>query len=340
MINHFGLDIGSETIKMIQVLQGEQGKLRLLSAGLARNPLLGFFSEQERDLIPLVETIKKLKEETKIQSSFVVASLPDRTSYTQIFEMPKMSESEFKQAIPWEAESLIPRPLNEVILDWQILEDEKSEKAGKVKVLLIAAPKSLIDNYMKVLKMAGLQVLALETELLADFRALAPIIDKRSLVVFNFGIKSSDISVIKKGNLFMTRSLSSSGEALTRAVSVGLNLDVAVAEEYKKAYGLKDDLEGKISSTLQPILGILSNEINKAIHFYEEREGEQLRLIVLTGGSSLLPGLAEFLTKNLGVEAQIANPFSNIEVDPTSLESLAKNGSLYTVSLGLAMRNF
>lgn len=340
MINHFGLDIGTETIKIIQVFQSDQGKLRLLSAGLAKNPLLGFFSEDEKDLIPLVDTIKKLKEETKIQSPFVVASLPDRTSYTQIFEMPKMSENELKKAIPWEAESLIPRPLSEVVLDWQILEDEKSDKAGKVKILLVAAPKSLIDNYMKVLKMAGLQVLALETELLADFRALAPIIDKRSLVVFNFGIKSSDISVIKKGNLFMTRSLSSSGESLTRAVSVGLNLDAAVAEEYKKTYGLKDSLEGKISSTLEPILGILSNEINKAIHFYEEKEGEQLGLIVLTGGSSLLPGLAEFLTKALGIEVQIANPFSYLEVDPSSLAVLMKNGSLYTVSLGLAMRNF
>ena len=138
----------------------------------------------------------------------------------------------------------------------------------------------------------------------------------------------------------MTRSLSSSGEALTRAVSIGLNLDVNVAEEYKKTYGLKEDLEGKISSTLQPILGILSNEINKAIHFYEEKEGEQLKLIVLTGGSSLLPGLAEFLTKNLGVEVQTANPFSYLEVDPAYLEALAKNGSLYTVSLGLAMREF
>lgn len=337
MINHFGLDIGSDTIKIVHVSKDGE-KFKLLKAGSIKNPLVGFVSDVEEDVAPLVEAIKKLKTDAGISTRAVVISLPERAVFTQIIDVPKMTEVELAQAIPWEAESLIPKPLSEVNLDWEIIEDEKSEKEGKVKILLVAAPINLVNSYLKIVKSSGLDPLVMETELLSNVRALKPLISQGSAILFNFGLRSADISIIKKGNLFLTRSLSTSGESATRAISVGLSLEIPVAEEYKKTYGLKGELEGKIKGTIEPVLNIIATEIKKAIRFYEEKEKEQLKLMVLTGGSALLPGLSEFFTSALGIEVQIADPLSYLNVDANALLALKKESALYTTAIGLAIK--
>lgn len=337
MNNFFGLDIGSETIKILQV-SGDKSKLHLESAGIAKNPVLGYISESDKEMLPLVETIVKLKKEAKISTDFVNVSLQERSVFTQTIEVPQMPEADLEQAIKWEAESVIPKPIAEVSFDWKVIPDEKTAKQGKMKILIVAAPLVLINGYMKVLKMAGLKPLSMESESLAILRALNQNLAGKNALVFNWGLKSAEIIIAQNSVFYLNRSLAATGESLSRAVSVGLGLDMVSAEEYKKTYGLRSDLEGKVGKSLEPQLENLTNEIKKAINFFEEKEQEKIKMMVLSGGSSLLYGAVEYFTKCLGLEVQASNPFISIEAPPQYAEFLKKNLPFFTVAAGLVMK--
>lgn len=338
MAKHFGLDIGSDSIKIVQ-LEGKEGAFRVVTAGMIKTPSPGLVSEAEKDFMAVAEAIKRLKNEIKVTSNSVVVALPERSVFNQIIEVPKMNNDELAQAIPWEAENLIPQPIAEVNLDWQIIDDEESRRRNKMRVLIVAAPKTLIDKYLRVLKMADLEPVALETELLASLRCLRPVSIQGNLLLVNIGAKSLDVAIIGKGNMYLTRRFPTAGEAITRALGASLNLDLTTAEEYKKAYGLTNQLEGKIANSIVPIIEVVSNEIKKALHFYQEKQKEPLRLMVLSGGSSLLPGLTEYFTKGLGLEVQVADPFSLVKTDNTSMQALRKISPMFTVAIGLAMKD-
>jgi type IV pilus assembly protein PilM len=102
--------------------------------------------------------------------------------------------------------------------------------------------------------------------------------------------------------------------SLTRAISLGLGLDMASAEEYKKAYGINEsELEGKIRGVALPVFNSVVDELRKAMTlFTEDTGGKTPELLVLSGGGANLPGMAEELTRTLGVEVQVAQPLVNV----------------------------
>ncbi len=337
MINHFGLDIGSEHLKIVQVAQEKNG-FRLVTAGMIKGPSPGMSSDADKDLLAVAEAIKKLKNEIRVTTNEVVLSLPERNVFTSIIEVPSMTEEELRQAIPWEAENLIPQPMAEVNLDWEVIPDGAAEKGNRLKVLLAAAPTVLINKYLKVLKLAELEPKGLETELLAVVRCLKPLFGQGSLILVNLGAKSSDIAVIHRGNLYLTRQLPTAGEAVTRALTTTLNMDFATAEEYKKTYGLTGQFENKLAAAIEPILGVVVNEAKKAAQFYLEKEQTPLKVMILVGGTAMLPGITEYFTRSLDFEVQVADPFSFIRLDEKSKEFLKKYSPVFTVALGLAMK--
>lgn len=337
MITHFGLDIGTDSLKLLQVAHDKK-TFRLVGVAIGKTPGLGLASESDKDLAAISEAIKSLRAEAKITTSEVVASVPDRLVFTQVIEVPKMKEDELAQAIPWEAENLIPHPLSEVNLDWKIIETKESSASNKMKVLLVAAPTAIVNRILKILRWANLEPLAVETESLAISRCFELAFGRTSFMIGNLGTKSIDLYVIHEGNLFLTRSLPAAGEAITRSVSSSLNLDLAVAEEYKKNYGLSQEFEGKVAAATESVLATAADEFKKAIRFYEEKQQSTIKLLVLTGGTSVLPGLPEYFTKALGIEIQIADPLALVSMDNTRRQSLKNWSPVFSVALGLAMR--
>jgi type IV pilus assembly protein PilM len=112
------------------------------------------------------------------------------------------------------------------------------------------------------------------------------------------------------------------------------------AEEYKKTYGMEEDkLEGKLAKIMEPYFQNIVTEIEKNVTFFKEQyPQEELSVIILSGGSSRIPGLVLSLTKHLGVDSQINNPFMNIQVDPKVLPIITPDAVLYTTAVGLALK--
>lgn len=333
----FGLDIGTNTIKIAQVEKETDKKFKLISAGLIPTPQPGFQSQQDSDLIPLAQAIKKLHADAKITSKDVVFSLSESQVFSRIIEMPPMSEGELIQAVPWEAEQFVPMPMSDITLDWQIVSRAEKSKVGeKMKILIVAAPTALIKRYTTVLELAGLNVSAIETEMIAAVRALVSSSMPPTIVV-NYGAKSCDIAMVIGGQIYFTRSVSTAGEALTRAISSSLALEPSQAEEYKKTYGLEEaQLEGKIKKTIAPVLDIVSGEIKKAILSWKEKDSTPFSGLILCGGTAGLPQISSYLAAQLGIEVQTADPFALLKVDPNFIVKLRPNAPLFAVAIGLA----
>lgn len=332
----FGLDIGSETIKIAKLEKG-RSSFNLTAIGMIKNPITDILSASEQDLITLAEAVKKIKSEVKITDRNVIASLPERFVFSQIIEVANMKDNELDQALIYESENLIPKPLSEVNLDWQVIPSPETEKIGKKKIYLVAAPKDIVSKYLKIFALVNLSPIALETETISIVRCINVGFKNTDLILLNFGARSMDIILVKQGTLLVFRSFPTSGETISRLISSSLNIDENVSEEYKKNYGLTDSVEGKIFSIISPVMENTINEIKKVMRYYEEINKNSIKLMIITGGSSMMPGLVEYFAKSLNLEVQIADPlslFSSSQINP----QFKRFSSLFTVSLGLALK--
>lgn len=333
-----GLDIGSKTIKIVELGRDGSGwKLRASGiVGYKGNPPSRMKEGKEAGI--LAQTIKNLHKEAKISSKEVAIALPEAQVYTRIVKFPLLTDSEIASAVRWEAEQYIPIPINDAIVQHQIIERRQDTTPPQAFVLLIAAPKALVGKYAKVVEHAGLKLVAVETELIALVRSLSP--EKQTVLIADFGAGSTDIAISKNGQLNFSRSIPTAGEAFTRAVAQSLGVEQAQAEQYKKTYGLQSgQLEGKVRGALDPVFRMVADEMKKAIHFYNvDGNAESPKSAILSGGTAGMPEAASTLTKMLGIEVVVGNPFSKVSVAPEAAKSLAGFAPLYAIAVGLAMR--
>ncbi len=340
MNNILGVDIGQSSVKIVSINKENKEKLVLDGIGEGK---LGLSESSQNDpgkrWEAIGKVIKKIIADNKMKNKQVVASLPENEVISRLVRLPPLKDSEIMDALRFEAETFVPYPLEEVSLDYEIID---KDEAGRLTVFVIAAKNELINNYIKLFKGLGLEMMALESPAVA-FRRVArnSLSTIERLVIINIGEKFSDIFNVHKGNVYFSRSLPVGGESLTRAVSLGLGLDLASAEEYKKAYGIKEEeLEGKIRVATMPVFNSITDEVRKAIAlFVEDSGGKSVQLLVLSGGGANLPGMAEELTRILGVEVQISQPFVNIDV--TQIQSpfnLNVEGCRFSLAVGLSLR--
>lgn len=333
-----GLDIGSKTIKIVELEKVRDG-FKLRASGI-----IGYKSStpehlaDDKEVAILSDVIRKLHKEAKIVGREVVVSLPETQVYTRMIRFPMLTDSEISSAVKWEAEQYIPFPIEEAVIDYQIIDKNENATPPQVFVLLTAAPKLLVNRYVKLIEMSKLDLVAVETELMAIARSICPI--DQTVMVADFGARSTNIAIVKNTSLMMSRSIPTAGDALTRAVAQGLGIEAQQAEEYKKTYGLSSvNLDGKIKSILYPVLRMVSDEIKKAIHYYQsEGEGEVPKSLILTGGSAGMPEVASIMTELLGIEVLIGNPFTRVQMEPQALSTLSGYAPFYAISVGLAMR--
>lgn len=336
----FGLDIGDSSIKLVH-LQKDGQTSKLIAYGIAPTPGNGMNSEADFDKDAIAEIIKRLVKETRVNTNQVVVSLPESQIFTRVIEMPPMADKELPAAINFESEQYIPRPLNEVSLRWQILTKGDKAKGTKTEVLLVAAPLNVVDKYVQILQKADLKPIAMETDMLAQSRSLVgnnPY--SPTTMIISTGSNSTDLSIIRGGMVSFTRSIASGGNVISRAVASDLGISYEQADQYKKTYGLMEDqLDGKVMAAIKPTFELIINEIKKAISSYQTKNSnDQVKRVVISGGTAKLPGFLIFLANALGIEAQIGDPWFNIKKDPNIEAQLAEDAPLYSVAVGLALK--
>jgi type IV pilus assembly protein PilM len=339
MSNIVGIDVGVGSIKAVSISREEKG-IVLDTIGEAASPRIDWLKGENKNkaVDQVADIIKKLLGDTKNKSRQVVTCLPEDEIVSRLISLPPLKENEIRDALQYEAETFVPFPLDEVSIDYEVVSTDES---GRMSVFAIAARNEVINSYVKLFKMVGLELLALESPAVAMRRAVNFSLPQVNGIIFvDMGERFSDIISIYKTNIYFTRSMSMGGDSLTRAISINLGLDMSSAEEYKKAYGMKEtELEGKIKASMMPVFNSMAEEIRKSIALFQESVGSTPELLVLSGGGANLPGYAEELTRLLGIEVQVIQPFINIDTSrQSSFMNYNSDGCRFTLAVGLGLR--
>lgn len=324
----------------------------------------------------VADLIKQLLRESKAVSRDVTMSIPIFSSFSTVIEIPPIPEKELERAIPFEARQYVPIPLAEVVLDWTIMkakeepkvekpkekkdEEKKAEEAKaeekkaaekkeeeergreitapRLQILLTAVPKEVINKYNRIAKLAGLNLRGLEVETAASVRSILGN-DKSTVLLMDFGARSTNINVIYNGYPVMSHSIDTAGFDLTKILSQGMGVSLRRAEDLKKERGLKADLaEAEMISIMTPLVDKIFTETERIVNIYVRRTGKRLDRVVILGGGALLPGIEEYASLRLGLPAVTGNSFARV-IYPPILEPIIKEiGPMFSVAVGLGMR--
>jgi len=334
-----GLDIGSATIKVAS-LKRDGNVVSIEAIGAAPAPAKGMISDSITDIETIANSIKELFTASNIKSKQVSLCLAESQVYTKIIEMPQLSPQELSAALRFEMEQYIPLPIENVRTDWQILSQDDSAGKKSMNVMIVAAPNTLLEKYQKVMDLAGISAESIETEIVAVHRSLLPLVSSQfSNMILHMGASSTTIAIVKDGVLRMVLSTPAGGIALTRSISIELGIDIAQAENYKKAYGFSQNaFEGKIGKVLLPAMEVIIQDVKKAALAYREKHNnETIKQIILSGASALIPGVDVVLTNALSTQVVLGSSFAAYSI-PNVPAELQVETPAYNTVIGLALR--
>jgi type IV pilus assembly protein PilM len=335
---HIGLDFGNHSVKAVQ-LRNIESKPELVAFGAQPTPIGVINSEEEEHKKQLTQALKLLHGDGNFRTKNVVAALPEFSIFTRFLEFPGIKEDELDESVHWQAKQVIPIPIEEVQMDKIIL--GRDESKNSYRVLLVAAPKKLINLYIDIINKAGLNPVAIETEAIASGRAIYKAAQIDDAVMLDFGSQSTDMSIMTGGELVFSQSISVGSDSLTRTIASEFSFEYDQAEEYKRNYGLdSSQLEGKIYQAIKPIVDSIIAEVRRGVEFYKNRTMmSPPTQYLLLGDGALLPGLVVYLSQALGANVMLADPWDNIKVNQKQEAILSKGRAAYAVSVGLALKN-
>lgn len=334
----FAIDFGNHSIKVIELTGDLISTPTLVSFGSHSTPYGVISNENEEYTNKLVQALKDAVNDAGIKTKYAVAAIPESAVFSRLIDTPKVPENELADVVYWEAKQYLPIPVDEVQLDYLIVSNE--DNASSIKMLIVAAPKNLVNIYVGIIKKAGYEPVALETEAVATARAMSFKADLNTALIVDMGAQSTDISIVKNSRPVFSQSISTGSDAITKSIAADFNFEYIQAEEYKRNYGLdKTQLEGKIYNSIKPVMDLIASEIQQAVEFYKSKNPIDFpSKVVLVGDGALLPGLVVYYAETLMMEVQLGNPWQNITMNKTQAQSLAKGSPGYAVAVGLALK--
>lgn len=352
--SYLGVDLGSENIKVVE-LAAIEGRPQLVTYGYAEKAEDIVRDDSEKSKQKTIYLFKEVLKRAQVKTNKAIAAIPSYAVFTSIISLPFMPRKELTTAVQWEAKKFVPMPLEEMILDWKIIdeqlegkqakrspEDESQEGKSKkedLKILLTAASKSLVKRYVEIFQAMKLNLISLETEAFALQRSLVGN-DRASIMIVDIGAAATDIAVVDNRIPVLNRSIDIGGTTITKAIANSLNIDFERAEQFKRDFGMmtSNNESSKVPKTIELVISSIVHEMRYTAELYQNQEGKVLEKIILTGGSAFLPNLNNYLTSQLKTKVYIGNPWARITY-PVELKSILEElGPRLAVSVGLAMR--
>lgn len=339
-----GIDIGSTSIKAVQLKK--RGRLvKLIGYGSCPTPADAIKDGVITDPKMVAESITKLLSQPKMghtTAKRIASSLPETKIFTRIIKLPEMTKKELNEAALWEVDQYVPTPTEELYFDWQIVAHGKDTKGNiEQEVMIVAVPKKIVDSYLEVFKIAGLEIFSLEMSLSAISRAMVS--NKKQNEIFllaDIGGEATNIAIYDQ-NLRVTGSIPVGSSALYQSLSGKAGLDAKKTTDLisRCETGNKDACKTFLDAVSGNIDTIV-DEIKKLIKYYSELKGESIGKIEKTlvcGGLASLPGLVEEIGNRIDLKAEIGNPWTNISIYP--LKSIPRKETvMYTNAVGLALK--
>lgn len=351
-----GVDLGASSIKVVE-LANEKGRARLMTYGYAEFPLHEsgetLFDQPKKAGEFLADVCKQ----SDVKATQAMTALPTSSVFSTILSLPKSKDpKQTKFLIDTEVGKLSPIPMEEMITYSTFLNGDVKEGQGEklgggteelklsdeknkyTRVLVTGAGKTLVQKYIEIFKNAKLNLQAIDTEAFALIRALIGK-DKGAIMILDLGSLRTNLFIVEKGIPFVSRSMNLGGDSVTKRLAEHMQMSEEDAERAKRDLGIAQ--AGKIPATLEPIVQPLVNEIRFAFQLFanmELTETKRVEKIILTGGSSHLAGLREYLSETLNMNVYRGDPWARVIYPKDLTVVLEEIGPRMSVAVGLAMR--
>jgi len=344
-----GIDIGTSSIKIAEIKIGNN---KPVLSNYAWMKMSGTSSETQNEFsdVVLARYLKRMLSAAKFKSKKAYVSMPAFGGLITLIEFPQMSKEDLDQAIKFEAHKYIPTSLDDISLSWDILNikntplvakredlEAKTDAAAnaKLQVLLVAAPKSKVEKYEKIIIEAGLGLNSIEIESFSLLRSLVGN-DAGNFVIIDIGSRVCNIVLVEKGVIKVNRNIDAGGRDITKAISRSMDIDDERAEKFKISNKALFSKEANMKLTT---LDMIIDETRRVLHTYYKNEGEKkVDGIILTGGTAELLGIDKYFGEALNIKTIIGNPLSRIDYDQKLVAKLREIGPQFSVSVGLALR--
>ncbi len=336
-----GIDIGSTSVKLVK-LKGVSGRYEIDSVGIASLPLEAIVDNTLMDSSAVVDALKSLFEGLGIADTREAASSVSGNSVIiRKISLPTSTTEELEEEIQWEAEQYIPFDINDVNIDFQMLEPDENDPA-KMYVLLVASKKDIVNDYQSVFAEAGLKLVLVDVDVFAVQNAFEMNYDfdpEEVCALVNIGANTMNINVVKNGVSLFTRDVQMGGGLYTEEIQKKLAMSGEDAERTKLSA-----TKASPSDLLESIARIndtISLEIRRSLDFYNSNAtGGKITKVFLSGGGCKTFNLVEAVGARLSSPVEILNPFSRIKFDEKKFEKafLDEIAPIMAIAVGLASR--
>ncbi len=351
-----GLDIGSSSIKVVQ-LRKKKGRAILETYGeIALGPYAGVAVGQVTNLPPdkIAEAIKDLIREANVTSLSAGVAIPFKSSLVTLMELPITDPKQLKEMIPLEARKYIPVPISEVTLDWWVIpkeasgeldfvepEDEENNRTTpvpKTQILVVSIHNDALSAYSSIVQQAAINTGFFEIEMFSGTRSLLTG-ETTPTMVFDMGASSTKIYILERGIVKYTHIINKGSQDITLSISRGLNLTFDRAEHIKRSLGtgVVSD-EKNVFDIISLTLDYIFSEANSVILSYQRKFNKPLGKVILVGGGCAMKGVFELARANFQTPVELGSPFAKIET-PAFMEDVLKTTGLeFDVAIGVALR--
>lgn len=342
-----GLDIGTSGIKLVEVERHKNVKVTRFA--VIPLPVDALQDGAVIDHTLVGEKIKELLKWAKIRSRRAVVAINGQRVIVRHIKMPCLSKEELANTIRWEAERYIPFAIEEVNLDYKVIDEDR--QANEMDIMLVCAHHDLIQSHLRALDIAGVWPVAMEIQPFALMRGLGA--DKAepegSVALLDIGAGTSDLTIVRNGIPRFTRIIPVAGEAMTRRLAAQLQLEGDAAEKAKIEWGdalydfrqATDDAEfaSRVNDVCQASLKEWTLEVRRALDDYRlQQRSEEIKVLIISGGGSKLKNLKLFLRQELDMIVTNGSFQGEFECSGKLRPEFEEMFPVLTGALGLALR--
>ncbi len=335
-----GLDIGSNSIKAVEFEWVKNPRLKHF--GMIPLPPEAIVDGALMDSASIVESIRSLVEGLKIKTKNAAVSVSGHSVYTKAITVPLTPQDQLESAILWEAGRQIPFDIEDVRLDYQILDE--GVKSDQMSVLLVAAKKEMIDDYKAVIEEAGLYPAIVDVDVFAIENAFnlnyESAIDEVVALV-NIGASVMNINILKGGTSAFTRDVSIGGRQITEEIQKRLKMTYEEAEAIKLKERDAGAQSGEVDQIVQTMVDQIATVVKQSLEFFlASSTGEDVKKIYLSGGCAKIQMLPSMIEERIDTPVEVFNPFAKVDFNPDVFDPayIKQVAPLAAVAVGLALR--
>ncbi len=340
-----GLDIGSSAIKLVQM---KQARGRYLLEKFGSKPLEPevIVDGTVMDSGRVVSAIKELIREQNVKLKNVAMSISGHSVIVKKINLPPMPEDELEGQVKLAAEQYIPFDINEVNIDFHILNPNEQSEDGQpqMSVLLVAAKKDKVNELTELVKGAGLTPVILDVDAFAieNMYGINYTANPEEIATLvNIGASVMNVNIVKGGTSVLTRDISIGGNRYTEAIQREMGVSYEEAEAAKKGER-REGLDAEaVASVIDGVHAEVLSEVARSVDYFKSTyPDDEINKVLLCGGCAKLEGLVQQLSDRMGVAVAVANPFNQVDTTMCDVnpETLADLAHLAAVGVGLAMR--